>query len=62
MTPEPKYRAKRDDGLPPEDDVAAAEADLTQADAKQQEEYRKAYNQQQRRRNCPGCGDDGMIF
>ncbi len=31
------------------------------ADPQTQEEYRRAYLEQLRRRACPGCGDDGSI-
>ena len=34
-------------------------ADL--ANQQTQDEYRRAYLQQLRRRACPGCGDDGSI-
>lgn len=30
------------------------------ADPTKQEAYRKAYLEQLRRQNCPGCGDDGV--
>jgi hypothetical protein len=28
----------------------------------EQQKLWEAYREQQRRRSCPGCGDDGLIF
>ena len=64
MEPTPDRKPKQErpaeetqvDGDKQADDAKQAE------DEDQQEQWRKAYILQQRRRNCPGCGDDGEVF
>jgi hypothetical protein len=57
--PDPQARREQSDELNDLTDAALPPAELDQAE---QRELWEQFQLQQRRRSCPGCGDDGAIF
>lgn len=60
MTPEPT--SSTPDKIQPDSDQQISTTHLQPADSDVQEEYRREYLAQLRRRACPGCGDGEPIF
>ena len=63
MTPNPQNQRERPDRPEPETANADSSEHLPELDDQVlQERYRKAFIEQIKRRQCPGCGDDGALF
>ncbi len=59
LDPKPKPEPHATDSENPSD---AALPDATSAEAERQKQLWEDYRLQQRRRSCPGCGDDGGVL
>ncbi len=60
MTPAPEPQNQKGEGTP-DTQLDAAALPHTEATSDEQKKLWNAYREQQRRRSCPGCGDDGGL-